>query len=108
MMATQRAVVAVPVRPAAAAVRGRTARRLRAALPVAVGVVLLGLVWELAGWAGLAGSFVLTPGAALRPLLDPVQQPAYASGGSPRWARAGCAGWSRCSCPAGCGCWPRG
>jgi sulfonate transport system permease protein len=46
-------------------------------LPVVAGVVLLALVWELAGRAGLADGFVLAPGEAVRPLLDPADRAVY-------------------------------
>jgi ABC-type nitrate/sulfonate/bicarbonate transport system permease component len=76
VVTTEPAVVAAVVTPAAAG-PGRPGRGLRTALPVAVGVALLGLLWELAGRAGLADGFVLTPGEAIRPLLDPALRPSY-------------------------------
>lgn len=42
------------------------------------GLLLLGLGWELAGRAALADGFVLTPAAAIRPLLDPADREIYA------------------------------
>ncbi|TQS41115.1 ABC transporter permease [Cryptosporangium phraense] len=60
-----------PARSAAGALtRGRIA--------VGGGIVLLVALWEAAGRAGLADGFVLTPGAAVAPLLDPADRGLYA------------------------------
>lgn len=52
--------------------------RARTGVASVAGLLLLGLAWELAGRAALADGFVLTPAAAIRPLLDPADRAIYA------------------------------
>lgn len=49
----------------------------RARIAAVAGVVALFAAWEVAGRAGLAGGFVLTPGDAIAPLLDTDDRPIY-------------------------------
>jgi sulfonate transport system permease protein len=50
---------------------------LRSRGAAVAGLVLLLVAWEAAGRAGLADGFVLTPGDAIRPLLDPAGRSTY-------------------------------
>lgn len=89
MTATASLAARPPAPSTSAALVAAGRRRLAGVLTHAAGVAVLLVVWELAGRAGVADGFVVTPGKAVAPLADATDRGTYLRAAGATFGAAG-------------------